>query len=396
MKRQRFEGNEIILTDDIEDNSIALVENIDDAFGVIGNTAVITGLEVTQSVTPDMNVIIPIGIAYDSTVKNIHVNLDSITASVTAADATQDRRDIVEIRRIEEEGSLATRQFKNAATGVITTSAINTETEYNIEVNVVEGTPGGSAPSVETGWIKIAEILVPAASSTVIDSRIYNCDAEAFGLSNTSWTTDIQSIFKNGSISDMVTSILANKTSSALNTTHRTSNGNNHSNVVLNNTHRTSNGNNHSNVVLNNTHRSSNGTDHTYIDQDLRTTADVTHNSVSTDTITENTSGAGVTIDGVTIKGGESNVTPITNRTSSDTPTQPSALGIGETNFTTISPTIFTGPIWAPVATGTYFCHVIMEVSGVCVISAGTYSEGDQIAYINAGDVAFVACTRLT
>ena len=53
-----------------------------------------------------------------------------------------------------------------------------------------------------------------------------------------------------------------------LNTTHRGSDGKDHSDVVLNNTHRTSDGKNHSDVVLNNTHRTSDGTDHTYIDQD--------------------------------------------------------------------------------------------------------------------------------
>jgi hypothetical protein len=65
-----------------------------------------------------------------------------------------------------------------------------------------------------------------------------------------------------------------------LNTTHRTSDGKDHSDVVLNNTHRTSDGKDHSDVVLNNAHRVSNGTDHTYIDQDLRTTASPTFNKV--------------------------------------------------------------------------------------------------------------------
>lgn len=47
-----------------------------------------------------------------------------------------------------------------------------------------------------------------------------------------------------------------------LNNTHRGSDGKDHSDVVLNNTHRGSDGKNHSDVVLNNTHRGSDGTDH--------------------------------------------------------------------------------------------------------------------------------------
>ncbi len=51
----------------------------------------------------------------------------------------------------------------------------------------------------------------------------------------------------------------------ALNTTHRTSDGKDHSDVVLNNTHRGSDGKDHSDVVLNNTHRGSDGSDHSLI-----------------------------------------------------------------------------------------------------------------------------------
>jgi hypothetical protein len=46
------------------------------------------------------------------------------------------------------------------------------------------------------------------------------------------------------------------------NTTHRASDGKDHSDVVLNNTHRASDGKDHSDVVLNNTHRASDGKDH--------------------------------------------------------------------------------------------------------------------------------------
>lgn len=54
-------------------------------------------------------------------------------------------------------------------------------------------------------------------------------------------------------------------TNVSANTTHRSSDGKNHSDVVLNNTHRSSNGNDHSNVVLNNTHRGSDGSDHSLV-----------------------------------------------------------------------------------------------------------------------------------
>ena len=207
MKRARWEGNEIILTDDMENNSISLVENNDESFEIIGATTIMRGFQCTQSVTPGMSAIIPYGIAYDETLKKLLVNLASVTATFTAADPVSARRDIVEIRRLEFETTLANRQFKNAGTGAISTSPINTETEYNIEVKVVAGSPGGSAPSVEAGWIKIAEVLIPAASSTVVNANIFNVNSVATGLSNTSWTTDITSIHRNGSLSEMKTQL---------------------------------------------------------------------------------------------------------------------------------------------------------------------------------------------
>lgn len=59
----------------------------------------------------------------------------------------------------------------------------------------------------------------------------------------------------------------------ALNTTHRLSDGKNHSDVVLNNAHRLSDGKNHSDVVLNNAHRVSDGSDHGFIDQGVLVTS---------------------------------------------------------------------------------------------------------------------------
>jgi len=62
----------------------------------------------------------------------------------------------------------------------------------------------------------------------------------------------------------------------ALNTAHRTSNGNSHSSVVLNNTHRASDGKDHSDVVLANTHRGLTNNPHsvTYVQTGAKTYAD--------------------------------------------------------------------------------------------------------------------------
>lgn len=55
--------------------------------------------------------------------------------------------------------------------------------------------------------------------------------------------------------------------------------------ITPNTTHRGSDGKDHSDVVLNNTHRSSNGSDHGFIDQDIKTTAAPTFAGVKTDNV---------------------------------------------------------------------------------------------------------------
>lgn len=205
MKRVRWEGNEIILTEDMENNADSLVVNHDEAFEIIGATTVMRGMQIIEALTPDMTVQVPYGIAYDDTLQQLLVNLGTIIATITTSDPVQDRRDTIEIRRLEFETTLASRQFKDSGTGVVTVTSINTETEYNIEVKVIAGSPGGNAPSVEAGWIKIAEVLVPSAATTIVNANIFNSDALVEGLSNTGWTTDIQSIHNNPSISGINT-----------------------------------------------------------------------------------------------------------------------------------------------------------------------------------------------
>lgn len=91
---------------------------------------------------------------------------------------------------------------------------------------------------------------------------------------------EIQKINEWGTRDNVAPDPATQNTTIALNTTHRTSDGKDHSDVVLNNTHRTSNGNDHSNVVLNSLHRSSDGSDHSYINQDVTMTANVQFNAL--------------------------------------------------------------------------------------------------------------------
>ena len=212
MKIGRWEGNEIIYTIDVNGNSVNLMEDFDFTMDILGANMVVSGMVVTEALTPDMTVLISAGIAKDFTVGTFLIG-NALVGVITASDPVNDRRDIIEVRRLIDNISPATRQFKDPDTEDITESTIDTEVQYITEIKVLAGVAGtGLSLAVETGWIKIAEILVPAASLTVVDANIYNIDAEKAGVNNTNWTTTMASIHRNGTVSEMKSDIVENNT----------------------------------------------------------------------------------------------------------------------------------------------------------------------------------------
>jgi len=84
-----------------------------------------------------------------------------------------------------------------------------------------------------------------------------------------------------GDISNNATAIQNNANAITPNTTHRNSDGKDHSDVVLNNTHRTGDGSDHGNVVLNDSHRLGDGSDHADVAANTTAIAGLTGNPSS-------------------------------------------------------------------------------------------------------------------
>jgi hypothetical protein len=207
----RFEGNEIILTGDVTDLSDSFITNLDELSYFLGDetyNSILLGMEVSQAVTPNLTVRMSAGIGCNVSTDNLILG-DAVSGlAISTPDAVQDRYDTIQARRVTEDIDDESRQFKNPSTGVVSPTVIYTKTEYKIEYSVVDGTPGsGVAPNATAGWMKIAEIYVPAGSSTVIDSRIYNVDAVAPGLANTNWTAQTTATYRVGTIGELKTLI---------------------------------------------------------------------------------------------------------------------------------------------------------------------------------------------
>jgi hypothetical protein len=99
--------------------------------------------------------------------------------------SVSDRYDMVEIRPIRTDYDSLTRNYKDPITRIVTSALTYTKTEYGIEFHILKGTPGsGVAPTHTAGWIKVAEVFIPALASAITQSNIKDVRNSA------TWTTE--------------------------------------------------------------------------------------------------------------------------------------------------------------------------------------------------------------
>jgi hypothetical protein len=107
---------------------------------------------------------------------------------ISPADGAQDRVDTIQVRPLKTIYDVQTRKFRDPATGTVSSKQVETKVRYNAEIQVVEGALGtGAAPAATAGWIKIAEVSVPAGTSTITSSFIKTYEQ------SDEWTTEIES-----------------------------------------------------------------------------------------------------------------------------------------------------------------------------------------------------------
>ena len=203
MRITRYEGNEIIKTTDQQIEQQLTIENFDLLMRKCVDTMVLSGLRGSELSSPGMSVDITSGSVWDSTLKQYIMIEDDFTVNISPSDPSLSRYDIIQIRREIFEYDLDLRSFKDESLGSILNYSINTKQQYTMDVSVKEGSPGGSAPPVDAGYVKIMEIEVPASAVAIYDANIKNITAMRVGDSNAEWTADLTSIIYAGSPSDV-------------------------------------------------------------------------------------------------------------------------------------------------------------------------------------------------
>jgi hypothetical protein len=84
---------------------------------------------------------------------------------------------------------------------------VDTKVKLIVDIKILKGEENSSpvAPPVEEGYVKLAEIFLPAGETMITDDRIRNVTALVDGEDNKEWTTNLKSTFYLGSLSDMKT-----------------------------------------------------------------------------------------------------------------------------------------------------------------------------------------------
>jgi hypothetical protein len=117
-----------------------------------------------------------------------------------------DRIDILEARGILKEYDAQRRAFFDPELQNGRYYTVPTKVELVVDYKVVAGEEGaGIAPSVDEGYVKLAEILLPYGENVILDSRIRNITALVNGENNEAWTADKKTSFYLGSLSEIKT-----------------------------------------------------------------------------------------------------------------------------------------------------------------------------------------------
>jgi len=192
--------NEIMKAADVTFGYDSSIDNVAVALkAVLSNSAgdYVIGGKVKPYGSGGLNVSIEPIFAYkDSTGVCVAETDTTEPVSFEEADSSLDRIDIVEVMGEEEGYDSQSRKFNDPSTGTKTTQTVNTKKRIKLTVVVKKGSNGSeSAPAVDAGYVKLAEVRIPAGTNNITSNLIKNIDARKYGEENTDWTTNKSSTF---------------------------------------------------------------------------------------------------------------------------------------------------------------------------------------------------------
>lgn len=206
------EENEIIKAEDVSFGYEAAVNNVALALqGVLGSTSgsYVIGGSVTPYPAGGLNVMIEPIYAYCSSTGVAVVETDATGPIPLEEEEYAERIDIIQVQGLEEGYDYQVRMFNDPGSGTKTSESLNTKKRVKLSYGVKKGTPGGgSAPSADTGWVKLAEVHIIGGNNVIDASQIFNITAREYGTPNEGWTADTAAAYNPGALSQSLNTFL--------------------------------------------------------------------------------------------------------------------------------------------------------------------------------------------
>lgn len=122
--------------------------------------------------------------------ESFFVIITNTSASFNTADPVNDRYDTVQVRPVIVTANAKERRFLDPYSLTIANTTVDTKQSVSFEISVIPGIPGsGVAPDTTAGYVKIAEVCVLAAA-TSLSAACVNSIRET-----RKWTTEANSIY---------------------------------------------------------------------------------------------------------------------------------------------------------------------------------------------------------
>lgn len=194
--------NEIVKANDFEFAFEALVENVAKVsqmflestqdFVINGKVLPYQGMNV--QISPIFGICKATGIPFGRTETDI--------MDFGFAESESGRVDIIEVQGEWETYDNQQRAFNDPDTDTQTYQYVDTKKLMKPVYRIKQGEEGSSsAPESDAGWVKLAEVVIRANTSTILESDIKNITSDVAGEDNTAWTVEKNITYNIGYIS---------------------------------------------------------------------------------------------------------------------------------------------------------------------------------------------------
>ena len=194
--------NEIVKANDFEFAFEALVENVAKVsqmflestqdFVINGKVLPYQGMNV--QISPIFGICKATGIPFGRTETDI--------MDFGFAESESGRVDIIEVQGEWETYDNQQRAFNDPDTDTQTYQYVDTKKLMKPVYRIKQGEEGSSsAPESDAGWVKLAEVVIRANTSTILESDIKNITSDVAGEDNTAWTDEKNITYNIGYIS---------------------------------------------------------------------------------------------------------------------------------------------------------------------------------------------------